>query len=199
LHGAVISLATAKKLGLPTSTTQAISPAGAPALSEDEEKDLTERVSGLSPYADVSVERGFQESWTVILLALFGIGGLAVLIGTLTATALALNDAKPDFATLAAVGAAPRTRRWAAGSQALVLALLGTVLGVVVGFAPGLAVTWPLTAESFVSGSSTVGGPTIDIPWTMLLGLVVVVPLGAAAVATVFTRSRLTMVRRVAQ
>lgn len=199
LHGAVISPATAKRLDLPTATSQAISPPGSQALSESAEQELQEHVAGLSPYGGVDVERGFQESWTVVLLALFGIGGLAVLIGTLTATALALNDAKPDFASLAAIGASPRTRRWAAGSQALVLALLGTVLGVVVGFAPGLAITWPLTAQSYLGGVESLGGPTISIPWMTLAGFVVLVPLGAAAVATVFTRSRLTMVRRVAQ
>ena len=38
-------------------------------------------------------------------------GRALVLVATLTATGLALTDARPDFATLAAVGAAPRTRR----------------------------------------------------------------------------------------
>ena len=199
LRGAVISPETARRYGLHYAATQAISPVGAPTMTPDAQDALNERLADVSDYASVQVERGFQESWTLALLALFSAAVLAVLIGTLTATALALNDAKPDFATLAAVGASPRTRRWTAGSQALVLALLGSVLGVVVGFAPGLAVTWPLTAQSYTAGGSTVGAPTISVPWLMLLGLVVVVPLGAAAVATTFTRSRLTLVRRVAQ
>lgn len=198
LHGIAISPATARAHDLPTITDQAISPAGATPLTPAAEKDLAEHVSGFSPDATVTVERGFQESWTVALGALLAVGGIAVLVGTLTATALALNDARPDFATLAAVGARPRTRRWTAGSQALVLALLGTLLGVVVGFVPGLAVTWPLTVNGWQTDVAA-QGPVIAVPWLMLGGLVVAVPLGAALVATLFTRSRLTLVRRVAQ
>lgn len=198
LHGVVISPTTARAHGLPVTADQAISPVGAPALTPTEESDLAERVAGFSPEASLAVERGFQESWTIALGALLAVGGIAVLVGTLTATALALNDARPDFATLAAVGARPRTRRWAAGSQALVLALLGTLLGVVVGFVPGLAVTWPLTVNGWQTDVAA-QGPVVAVPWLMLGGLVVAVPLGAALVATLFTRSRLTLVRRVAQ
>ena len=58
-----------------------------------------------------------------------------------------MSEARPDLATLAAVGAPPRTRRYVAAAQSLVIGLLGTALGVALGFVPGLAVTWPLTAN----------------------------------------------------
>ena len=67
--------------------------------------------------------------------------------GTLTATFLALSDARPDLATLSAVGASPRTRRGVAASYAVVVGLVGAVLGAAVGFIPGIAVTWPLTSQ----------------------------------------------------
>jgi len=41
-----------------------------------------------------------------------------VLGGTLTATFLALSDARPDFATMGAIGATPRTRRLVAAAYA---------------------------------------------------------------------------------
>ena len=67
--------------------------------------------------------------------------------GTLTATFLALSDARPDLATLAAVGAAPRTRRRVAAAYALVIGFVGAVLGAVVGFIPGVAISRPLTSD----------------------------------------------------
>ena len=67
--------------------------------------------------------------------------------GTLTATFLALSDARPDLATLAAVGAAPRSRRGVAASYALVVGFVGALLGAVVGFIPGIAITCPLTSS----------------------------------------------------
>jgi len=54
--------------------------------------------------------------------------------GTLTATFLALSDARPDLATLSAVGASPRRRRTIASAYALVVGLVGAVLGAAVGF-----------------------------------------------------------------
>ena len=47
----------------------------------------------------------------IVLLVLGALGGVLMLGGTLTATFLSLSDARPDLATLAAVGASPRTRR----------------------------------------------------------------------------------------
>ena len=44
----------------------------------------------------------------IVLLVLGALGGVLMLGGTLTATFLALSDARPDLATLSAVGAAPR-------------------------------------------------------------------------------------------
>jgi putative ABC transport system permease protein len=57
-------------------------------------------------------------------LVLGALGGLLMLSGTLTATFLALSDARPDLAALSAVGAAPRTRRVVAAAYALVVGLV---------------------------------------------------------------------------
>ena len=47
--------------------------------------------------------------WGILLLILGSLGAVLMLGGTLTTTYLALSDARPDLATLGAVGAAPRT------------------------------------------------------------------------------------------
>jgi len=185
---------------LPWQTVRAISAKGAPVPSKAAEGNVNAALSGLSvDFGSARVERGFQEKYTLPFLALLGFGALAVLIGTMTATGLALSDARPDFSTLTAVGAAPRTRRLVAGAQAVVLASLGTVLGIAVGFAPGIAVTWPLTSASYVLGVESNGAPTIQVPWLLLGAMVLVVPLLAALAAMLFTRSRLPIVRRLAQ
>jgi putative ABC transport system permease protein len=200
LAGAVMTPATAKANDIRWTTSQAISPRGAPTVSKAVEKRVSAAVSGVDPLGGGAiVERGFQESYTLPFLGLIGFGTLAVLIGTLTATGLALSDARPDFSTLAAVGAAPRTRRLVAGAQAIVLATLGALLGIAVGFAPGIAATWPLTTDIYTDGIKQSTAPVIDIPWLMLGVIVLAVPAVAALAAMLFTRSRLPLVRRLAQ
>ena len=91
----------------------------------------------------------------VVQLVLAALGGILMLGGTLTATFLALSDARPDLATLSAVGASPRSRRWVAASYAWSIGFVGAVLGAAVGFIPGIAVTYPLTERSTASAPRT--------------------------------------------
>ena len=123
--------------------------------------------------------------------------------GTLTATFLALSDARPDFATMGAVGADPRTRRSVAAAYAGTIGLVGAVLGAAVGFVPGIAVTFPLTGSSWAgpdahdrSTALPLPDHFLDVPWLLVLGLVVVLPLVTAAVVGLTSRSRLPMVSR---
>ncbi|MGI8953926.1 MAG: FtsX-like permease family protein [Nocardioidaceae bacterium] len=198
LAQAVVSPVAASRAGIPSVGSSIVLDHVGAGISVEEETALREAVTDAAPSTSyITVERGFAETFTLQFVLLAGLGGLAVLIGTLSATGLALSDARPDFATLAAVGAAPRTRRLMAGAQAVVLGLLGSVLGVSVGFAPGIAAAWPLTAESYYGGGSD--GPYLSIPWLLLVLVVVVVPLVAAAASAIFARSRLPVVRRLAQ
>jgi putative ABC transport system permease protein len=188
----VATPATAKRLGLDAVADQiVVEPPAARPISHEQEERVAEIARGLSGGSSVYVERGFVETYTVQFLGIAILGGLFVLVGTATATALALDDARPDVVTLAAVGASPRTRRRMAMAQAAVISLLGVVFGVVVGAAPGLAVTWPLTAG--LDGRTS---PIIDIPWT-LLGLVAIgVPALAILGAGLLTTSKVPMIRR---
>lgn len=175
-------------------------------ISPGVEKELNETLGGLDEGASLYVERGYQarDAVVILLLVLFTLGGVLMLGGTLTSTFLALSDARPDLATLAAVGAAPRSRRGVAASYALVVGFVGAVLGAMVGFIPGVAITYPLTTMAsgvcISSNNGPVvcenGGPYLDIPWLMIGGLVIALPLLTALIVGLTARSRLPMVSR---
>ena len=75
-------------------------------------------------------------------------------------------------------------RRRLAGAQSWSLALLGTLLGVVAGFVPAVALMWARPDYDVV------------IPWRPFALTLLVVPLIAGAGALLLTRSRLPMDRR---
>lgn len=148
----------------------------------------------------VQVERGYQNPLFLIIAILLGIFTAVLLVVTTTSTALSLAEQESDQATLAAVGADRRTRRWMAGAQTFALAVVGVCLGVVVGAVPGIALTVPLTGTSFdpVEGTSVVASPIVVIPWLPLLVVLVVVPLLAGAIAAAGIRRAPDATRRTA-
>lgn len=168
--------------------------------TESEQRRVNERLAEVAAGPELYVERGPTERFGTVLLLLGGAAAVLVLGGSLIATGLSAADSRPDLATLAAVGAAPRTRRWLTMGQAGCVAVLGTWLGILSGMVPGIAAAVPLTATA--DGGAPPGvrlhGAVIDIPWQFLMGVGVLVPLTAMLVAGLFTRSRLTTVRRVA-
>ncbi len=165
-----------------------------PVLDPAASSDLQQVLLGMDDGAYLYTERGYQvpSSEQVVLWILFGLAGVLMLGGTLTATFLALSDARPDLATLAAVGAAPRTRRGVAAAYALSIGMVGAVLGAAVGFIPGIAITYPLTRGYLPSAPSHY----LSIPWLLILGLVVALPVGTALVVGLSARSRLPLVAR---
>ncbi|SDC37716.1 ABC transporter permease [Nocardioides lianchengensis] len=203
---AVLAPAAARQMDLEV-TTVAVAITGA-RVTEEQEQAVTEVLAATASGQEMYVERGYRADGEtlIIQLVLAGLGALLMLGGTLTATFLALSDARPDLATLSAVGASPRTRRGVAASYALVVGFVGAVLGAAVGFVPGMAVSRPLTTmggETCVitgSGSCTPSGvqvgPFLDVPWLLILGIVVVLPLLTAAVVGLTARSRLPLVAR---
>jgi putative ABC transport system permease protein len=119
-----------------------------------------------------------------LMLAIAGIAGFVTLIGVAISVALSAAEGRADLATLAAVGAAPRRRRALAASQALVIAGLGVVVGIAFG------------AFVAYTARATTGSPDFVVPWLNLAVTGLVVPLLAVLVATLFTPSRLPLVRR---
>ncbi len=200
---AVVSSKVARTLGVPVSQVALV--LTGVAVTKDQEAAVTEGAAAISDETSFGVERGFQadDATRIVQLILAGLGALLMLGGTLTATFLALSDARPDLATLSAIGASPRTRRRVAAAYALVVGVVGASLGALVGFIPGIAVSYPLTridgvvsyGSGYVSGNGG-SGPFLDVPWLLVIGLVVLLPLVTAAIVGLTARSRLPLVAR---
>ncbi|MFC6344298.1 FtsX-like permease family protein, partial [Nocardioides hankookensis] len=188
---AILSTEAAKRLGAPTGVSGLV--VSGP-ISRAQEEAVSEALAAADTSSSFYVERGYQtdNETMIVQLVLAALGGVLMLGGTLTATFLALSDARPDLATLSAVGASPRRRRWVAASYALVIGFVGAVLGAAVGFIPGVAITYPLTSGY----SEATAGHYLDVPWLMILGLVVVLPLLTALIVGLTARSRLPLVAR---
>lgn len=193
--GAWVLPATAARLGWPVALSylEATSPTGM--ISGETQEAINDR---LGDENTMQVERGFQNEAWLILLILFAVAGSLVLIASLISTALSLAESQNDMATLAAVGATRRTVRGIAASQALMVALCGCLLGLLVGLVPGIAITWPLTAQGWdpVTGQQLTQAPIIVIPWLHLLAVCVGVPLIAAGLAGLAVRRHPQMTRR---
>jgi putative ABC transport system permease protein len=188
---AVLSPSAARALAVPTAVVGMTFDAHG--LTPTQQENLTEALAAVSPTVSFYVERGYvaPQSTAIVQLVLGGLGAVLMLGGTLTATFLALSDARPDLATLSAVGASPRRRRSIAAAYALVVGFVGSVLGAAVGFIPGIAVTFPLTHPAYSRL-----GPFLDVPWLLVVGLVVGLPVVTALVVAGCTRSRLPLVAR---
>ena len=134
----------------------------------------------------IHLETGYHSAYSVVLLAMLGAAAIATLAGTSIAVALAMAESRADMATMAAVGASPSRRRVHAMGQAAIVAGLGTGLGVLLGLLVSLAT---------LAGSERY---PMSTPFRWLVGVVVVAPLLAIAVAGLATRSRVTLTRRIA-
>ncbi len=184
--------ALADRLPVEVQTTQLwVGGPGEP-VTRAEEARLGEALAEGGGQVGLHVERGWSDSLSTARLLLVLVGGTLVLVATLTATGLAIADARPDAATLAALGAAPATRRWTAVGSALVVGGTGAVLGVLTGLAPGIAVAHPLTSTDYGAGAD----PVVVVPWGLLAAVAVGVPLLAAVVTGLAVRSRLPTTRR---
>ncbi|WP_327168431.1 ABC transporter permease [Streptomyces subrutilus] len=178
------------------------------AATGEQRQRLDAEIDRLGVQADVRIEAGYQSTDNLGLLALTVFAGLVTIGAAGIATGLAQADAEADLKTLAAVGAAPRVRRTLSGFQCGVVALMGVVLGSAAGILPavGLRLVQLREQEHLLSVGEEMGyGPLdavpyvpIAVPWETLAGLLVVVPLGAALLAALVTRSSGALARRAA-
>ncbi|MFJ9696557.1 ABC transporter permease [Kitasatospora sp. NPDC101183] len=193
---AVISTAAATRLGLTTS------PAGSVWLPGSTPSDAAEQkaagaIGKYTDYHQLDIERGYQNKGDLISLGLNGFAALVALGAAGIATGLAAADSQRDLTTLAAVGAEPRIRRSLSGFQCGVIAAMGTLLGTVCGVVPAIALR-KLNSTGYpgMSAEQLANKSLIVFPWTTVLAVVVLLPLLAAGLAALLTRSRITLLRR---
>ncbi|MBB2913880.1 putative ABC transport system permease protein [Streptosporangium becharense] len=202
---AVLPPSALHRIGLKTeSRTLYVDPA-VHRLDYERGRKLERELRAVNDRADVYVELGFQGDVVFQLRLLLVAASILVLGGTFVATGLAAADLRPDLATMAAVGAAPGTRRLVVAGQAGFIAGLGVPIGAGAGLLTGIAAAWPmttrardftwLTAESAAPGTEA---PTVEIPWLFLTVIVIGLPPLAALLAGAFARTRVTLTRRIA-
>ncbi|MFC8760163.1 FtsX-like permease family protein [Streptomyces sp. NPDC057193] len=203
---ALMTPATAKAAGLTTL------PAGSYFSTErlpdsEQRQKLDAELAKLGSDVDLHVEEGFVNNDSLFLLALAIFAGLVTIGAAGIATGLAQADAEADLKTLAAVGAPPRVRRTLSGFQCGVVAAMGVILGSAAGLLPALGLRLTEEREQLryyeealrQGWDNGMAGPPsvpIVIPWETLAGLLVAVPLGAALLAALVTRSRGALARR---
>ncbi|KAA6218503.1 ABC transporter permease [Streptomyces filamentosus] len=199
--------ATAKAAGLATAPVGAYFSTDRLPSGEQRQK-LDAELAKIGAGVDLTVEEGYVSDDSLFMLALTIFAGLVTVGAAGIATGLAQADAEADLKTLAAVGAPPRVRRTLSGFQCGVVAAMGVVLGSVSGLLPALGLR--LTEERQQlrfheqnlaegwGGDLTPPYVPIVIPWETLAALLVAVPLGAALLAALVTRSKGAMARRAA-
>lgn len=180
-------------------------------LDGDASSEQRQRLDGaldkLGLDTNVRIEKGYEGDDSLAMLVLTVFAGLVTIGAAGIATGLAQADAEGDLKTLAAVGAPPRVRRTLSGFQCGVVALMGVLLGSLAGILPavGLRLTERRAAADMIrsgieSGYSAASEAMpyipIAVPWTTLGGLLIVVPIGAALLAALVTRSSGALARR---
>ncbi|GAA0921729.1 ABC transporter permease [Nonomuraea longicatena] len=148
---------------------------------------------------DAEVRFPWGDNRSMAIWIMVGAAAFLMLGGTFVATGLAAADLRRDLNTMAAVGAAPRTRRRIVAAQAGYISGLGALMGLLVGLPMGLALAWPAGAVTIPGPSGfqvMLQEPTIAIPWLPLALVVVGLPLLAALVAGLFAPTRMRLARR---
>ncbi|MDT9690799.1 FtsX-like permease family protein [Streptomyces sp. P9(2023)] len=174
--------------------------------SEEQRQKLDGEIAKIGSDVALHVEEGFVSDTSIVLLALTVFAGLVTIGAAGIATGLAQADAEADLKTLAAVGAPERVRRTLSGFQCGVVAAMGVILGSVAGVLPamGLRLTEERQELRFYQEALDQGwGMSLDtpyvpivVPWETLAAMLIAVPVGAALLAALVTRSRGALARR---
>ncbi|MFD5750939.1 ABC transporter permease [Streptomyces sp. NPDC127033] len=197
--------ATAKAAGVGTAPLGAYYSTTSLPTSAQQQK-LDGEINKTGSEVSLRIEQGYVGETGIVLLALTVFAGLVTIGAAGIATGLAQADAEADLKTLAAVGAPARVRRTLSGFQCGVVAVMGVVLGSAAGVLPaiGLRLTEERAQDKWYQEALDQGGQMaapyvpVVVPWGTLAALLVAVPLGAAVLAALVTRSHRTLGRRAA-
>ncbi|MEU1285314.1 FtsX-like permease family protein [Kitasatospora sp. NPDC005856] len=195
---AVVSQATAARLGFSTTPIGSVWLPGA-MPSDTAQQKADGALAKLSDHDVLKIERGYESPAGLIQFGLNAFAGIVALGAAGIATGLAAADSQRDLATLAAVGAEPRIRRSLSGFQCGVIAAMGALLGAVCGVVPGVALRKVEAAASTYPGMSPeeiASKSALVFPWPTIAATVLLLPLLAAGLAALMTRSRITLLRR---
>ncbi|MFI2610849.1 ABC transporter permease [Kitasatospora sp. NPDC018619] len=194
----VVSPATAARLGFSTAPAGSVwLPAVMP--SDGARQKAAGALAKLHDHEVLKIERGYESRTDLVRLGLNAFAALVALGAAGIATGLAAADSQRDLTTLAAVGAEPRIRRSLSGFQCGVIAAMGALLGVVCGVVPGVALRKvEAVANSYpgMSAEELANKATLVFPWPTIAATVLVLPVLAAGLAALLTRSRITLLRR---
>jgi putative ABC transport system permease protein len=173
---------------------------GTPSLLIDVSRHITasqnyaaqQILTRLGVTSGLTVEDGYTSGLALANLALLAVAVLLAIAAAAIATGLALADGRADHEILKAVGADPWTRRWLAGSTALVITGLGILVGVPIGF---------LVSEGLIQvsnlGYGTAVAKAFTVPWLNLGALMIAVPLLTALGEIVLTRPNMPRIQRI--
>jgi len=173
--------------------------------SDTQRQKLDSALGRTGSQIDLYVERGYTSKTSIALLALSMLAGLVTIGAAGIATGLAQADAEADLKTLAAIGAPSRVRRILSGFQCGVIAAMGVLLGAVAGLLPAVGLRLTERREDLATyrqkldmamGSVSPPNDPVVIPWATLAVLLIAVPLGAALLAALVTRSQKALGRR---
>ncbi|MFV2085569.1 FtsX-like permease family protein [Micromonospora sp. LOL_021] len=120
----------------------------------------------------------------VMFYLLATVSVLVTVVASTVAVGLASVELRPDLATMAAIGAAPRVRRRITTAQAWLIVGVGTALGLLSGIGP---------AAAYVSFSTELHW---HVPWLALSAIVLGPPLLAVIMAGRLVLGEQTLVRR---
>ncbi len=210
VDGPVLPTAVAARLGAPVTVSEFI--AATSRLPGDGAEtralaalrslpSLADTVAAAEGGVQVAVERGPARSYGLALVVLAAVATLLTLFGTFATTGLAAVEGRADLATLAAVGAAPSTRRRLAAARAAVVVVLGAAAGIASGLFTGelLIDYWSYSGGvgGALLGGHLLPGWRFAVPWVHVAAFGVGIPLLAVLLAYASTRSRLPLLRRI--
>ncbi|MFU8853353.1 FtsX-like permease family protein [Micromonospora sp. SL1-18] len=193
LPGLVVTAATAQRLGLAVAPGMVVADThrmpSATELAAANDVLLRAQLAAAHPPAQpitaaAVTARVDTARTTTMFYLLAGVSAMVALVASTVAVGLAAAELHGDLATMAAVGATPRTRRRITMAQALLIVGLGALLGLLAGIGP---------AAGFIGYNTETHWQT---PWPALLLIATAPPALATLIAGILARGRPPLTRR---